>query len=37
MLHKKFNQDFATYNFLSKKLIHVKQKVWLGFKLFKHF
>ena len=26
MLHKKFNQDFATYNFLSKKLIHLKKK-----------
>ena len=24
MLHKKFNQDLATYNFWSKKLIHVK-------------
>ena len=24
MLHKKFNQDLATYDFISKKLIHVK-------------
>ena len=24
MLHKKFNQDLATYNFLRKKLIYVK-------------
>ena len=37
MLHKKFNQDLATYNFLRKKLIHVKLKVCLRFKLFKSF
>ena len=24
MLHKKFNQDLAAHNFLSKKLIHLK-------------
>ena len=35
MLHKKFNQDLAAHNFLSKKLIHLKQKVCLHFKLFK--
>ena len=37
MLHKEFNQDLASYNFLSKKLIHVKFKVCLGFQLFKKF
>ena len=32
-----FNQDLATYNLLSKKIIHLKLKVCLGFKLFKTF
>ena len=36
MLHKKLNQHFATYHFF-KQLSHVKWKVCLGFKLFKHF
>ena len=35
MLQKNFNQDLASYIFLSKKLIHVNQKVCLRFKLFK--
>ena len=35
MLHKKFNQNLATYGFLSKKLIHMKYKVCLRFKIFK--
>ena len=37
MLHKKFNQDLATYNFLSKKVDSCKIKVCLRFKLFKNF
>ena len=40
MLHKKFNKYFAT-EFLSKKkkkkMIHVKEKACLLFKLFKNF
>ena len=32
---EKFSQDLATYSFLSKKLIHLKQTVCLSFKLFK--
>ena len=37
MLHKKFNQeDLATY-FFKQKLIHVKEKDCLCFKLFKNF
>ena len=36
MLHEKLNQDLRL-NFLSKKIIHVKQKVCLHYKLFKIF
>ena len=36
MLHKKINQDLATY-FFKQKLIRVKEKVCLRFKLFKNF
>ena len=36
MLHKKVKK-IRQLNFLSKKLIHVKEKVCLRFKLFKNF
>ena len=35
MLHKKFNQEDLA-KFFKQKLIHVKEKVCLGFKLFKN-